>query len=218
MLVAALRAGLHVPPYQEVSQQQQQQKQPFDITERPPPVHAPKITPQDRQVLWTAQTARQVVVREQVLGSLWTHLRLPLPLPGKRKDGGREEAEGATGSEKRAILDDLSVVWGPWWGREYTELVASAGTAAGFPSAPPADGDVVWVQKTPVPQTEEEKKTRAALRWETESVTLPYWVDMNGEAVIVPMGEESWLRIGRIKVEGSTFKPAGTVLGGKGSK
>ncbi|KAK4033974.1 Methionyl-tRNA formyltransferase [Parachaetomium inaequale] len=204
MLVEALRAGLHVPPY-EKEEEACQQRAPVATTTETPPLHAPKITTQDRQVLWTAQTARQVVVRQRVLGPLWTHLRLP------GKDGVKE----AEGSEKRAILDEISVVGGPP-GREHASAGTSDRTTGTGTSS--ADGDVVWVQKTPVPQTKEEKKARAALRWETESVTSPYWVNVDGEAVIVPMGEESWLRIGRIKVEGSTFKPARTVLGGKGSK
>ncbi|KAK4104559.1 Formyltransferase [Parathielavia hyrcaniae] len=40
---------------------------------------------------------------------------------------------------------------------------------------------------------------------------MGYWADGEG-GVLVPMRDVTWLRIGRIKLEGSVFKPAETVL------
>ena len=80
---------------------------------------------------------------------------------------------------------------------------------------------MVWVEKRAVlPLTKEARKKagEGGVEWETERVTMRYWVDWNGEAVLVRMGGGSWLRIGMIKVEGSTFKPARAVLEGWGSK
>ncbi|KAL2178091.1 uncharacterized protein P884DRAFT_284665 [Thermothelomyces heterothallicus CBS 202.75] len=197
----------------------------------PPPTHAPKITPQDRQVLWTSQAAREVAVRHRVLGSLWTHVRIGSRgkgagrRKGKGRDDGAGEEEGGGGaggkgsaSEKRAILEDLSVVPGPP-GR----AAARAGAAVDVDAAPaPArensdgDGTVVWVEKTPLSRTkEEQRKNGGTVGTESKCVTLPYWVDADGEGVVVRMSNGSWLRIGRIKVEGSTSKPARLVLGAR---
>ncbi|KAL2171936.1 hypothetical protein VTG60DRAFT_995 [Thermothelomyces hinnuleus] len=271
LLVQALRAGLHVPPYrpyepllleqqqlqqqkQKQLQQQQEKKKEEEEKERqedngqertttphafppppPPPMHAPKITPQDRQVLWTSQAAREVAVRHRVLGSLWTHVRIGSRGKGAgrkkgkgRDDGAGEEEEGGGGegggggkgsaSEKRVILEDLSVVPGPP-GR----AAARAGAAVDVDAAPASarensdgDGTVVWVEKTLLSRTkEEQRKNGGTVGTESKCVTLPYWVDADGEGVLVRMANGSWLRIGRIKVEGSTSKPARLVLGAR---
>ncbi|KAH6840714.1 methionyl-tRNA formyltransferase-like protein [Chaetomium sp. MPI-CAGE-AT-0009] len=221
MLVRALRAGLHVPPHEPYQQQPptapaptttanptQHQPQP-QFHPQPKLQHAPKITPQDRQILWTVHGADEVVRRAQVLGSLWTHL-------------GRSDGGSGGGGEKRAILEGVSVVGGPPPGTSVSGSASvsggSGGSGAGSGSINwDGDGVVVWVQKTPLPRTKEARKAGEALKWETESITSKYWVDGDREAVIVRMGG-SWLRIGMIKVEGSTFKPARVVLEGWSSK
>ncbi|KAL2157679.1 hypothetical protein VTH06DRAFT_5162 [Thermothelomyces fergusii] len=208
LLVRALRAGLHVPPHAPFA--------PSERQETPPPAHAPKITPRDRQVLWTSQAAREVALRHRVLGPLWTHVRIG-DGKGKGKAGEDEDERGGKGSagEKRAILEDLSAVPGPP-GRTAARAGAGAEADADVDvDAVPdgGDGTVVWVEKAPRPRTAEEGQAKdggTVMGTESKRVALPYWVDADGEGgVVVRMADGSWLRIGRIKIEGSTSKPAG---------
>lgn len=158
-----------------------------------------------------------------MLGSLWTHL-------------GRSSTTDGGGGEKRAILADLSVVEGPppdWrvspgGVKSESKSTSTSGDGNGKGEGKggvgskrgvnwDGDGVVVWVQKRALPLTREARKAGEGLVWEAESVTSKYWVDRDREAVIVRMGG-SWLRIGMIKLEGSTFKPARVVLDGWGAR
>jgi methionyl-tRNA formyltransferase len=81
------------------------------------------------------------------------------------------------------------------------------------------DGTVTWVQKTAaLPLSKEARNAGEVVEWERERVTTRYWVDWDGEGILIKMVVGSWLRIGKIKVEGSTFKPARAVVEGWGSK
>ncbi|KAK4251695.1 formyl transferase [Corynascus novoguineensis] len=254
LLLQALRAGLHVPPYEPYQQPptspiHHRHDTTTSITTETPytppaPTHAPKITPQDRQILWASQTAREVAVRHRVLGPLWTHVRQAggnhegikssnSSSSSRRRSGKEvEEEEKPSSSEKRAILEDVSVAGPPVQtaaasadvsGSVGASVGGDAGCAAREAEAGGAaaweesdgDGTVTWIQKTPLPQTTEGKKSGVAPRMDSKSVTLRYWMDMDGKGVIVRMAQGSWLRVGKIKVEGSTFKPARHVLGGK---
>ncbi|KAH6641712.1 hypothetical protein F5144DRAFT_619131 [Chaetomium tenue] len=225
--------GLHVPPHEPcpTTTPPPAATTTTTTTTAPPPnptpqspqqpklLHAPKITSQDKQLLWTAHGAGEVVRRAAVLGSLWTHL-------------GRSSTGGGGGGEKRAILADLSVVEGPppdWrvppgGFKSKSTSASSSGKGKGKGGVGSkrgvnwdGDGVVVWVQKTALPLTREARKAGEGLTWEAESVTSKYWVDRDRESVVVRMGG-SWLRIGMIKVEGSTFKPARVVLDGWGAR
>ncbi|KAK4158509.1 Methionyl-tRNA formyltransferase [Chaetomidium leptoderma] len=197
MLVETLRRGLHIPPHRSCDEKK--------ASESPPPIrslrlrHAPKIRPEDRQILWTASSssssscsssgaAARVALQARVLGPLWTHLRL------RRGEGGKK---------KRVILEDLSVV------EEEEEFQPSSwgGAAANTGQRPPLSKEV----------GEKDGNTSG---WETgEDVVLRYRVDeADSEAVLVQMADGSRLRVGRIKVEGSTFKPARRVLESLGSR
>lgn len=179
--------------------------------------HAPKITPADRQLLWTSASARHTALRERVLGPLWTHLRLrgsssssspspPTP-PSPGKCNSKEKDK-----EKRVILEELEAVPDP----------ESPGTI----SRHRGEGEmeegsyhrVLWVQKAGGGNgngkrrsgkgesiMEEEEK-------EEEFMGLYYAEPVEGGRVVVQMRDGSWLRVGRIKVEGSTSKPARSVL------
>ncbi|KAK4237428.1 Methionyl-tRNA formyltransferase [Achaetomium macrosporum] len=76
--------------------------------------------------------------------------------------------------------------------------------------------DVTFLQKPDGARKAEEDHGRGR----TEVVTLKYGVDgsADGEAILVRMVDGSWLRVGRIKVEGSTSKPARSVLENMRSK
>ncbi|KAL2196132.1 formyl transferase [Corynascus similis CBS 632.67] len=253
LLLQALRAGLHVPPYEPYQQPpispiHHRHDTITSITTETPytgpsPTHAPRITPQDRQILWASQTAREVAVRHRVLGPLWTHvqwggnherIKSRSSSSSSRRRSGKEveEEEKVISSEKRAILEDVSVAAGPPVQTAaasadvsgsvgvsvgghigHTARETEAGVAATWEESD-GDGTVTWIQKTPLPQTTEERKSGVAPRMDSKSVKLRYWMDMDGKGVIVRMAQGSWLRVGKIKVEGSTFKPAGLVLGG----
>jgi methionyl-tRNA formyltransferase len=94
MLVETLQKGLHVPPHQPQAQNE-------DDAKEQQLRHAPKITAVDKQVDWTAPNgARQVVLQERVLGSVWTHVWPP-------SDGdASKERRGTT----RVLLEGLEEV------------------------------------------------------------------------------------------------------------
>ncbi|KAL2129810.1 hypothetical protein VTI74DRAFT_7280 [Chaetomium olivicolor] len=173
MLVETLRKGLHVPPYPAavtaavaVAVPDRDQQGPAAAAAAQTGLrHAPKITPHDRQVLWTEFSASDAARRARVLGPLWTHVR---------ED--REERE------KRVILEEVSV----------SDSVRGQGKG----------GEITWVQKP------KEKAGKAA------TVKLRFCVDVDAgkDGVVVCMSDGSWLRVGKIKVEGSTSKPARSVL------
>lgn len=182
-------------------------------------------------------------MRHRVLGPLWTHvqwggnherIKSRSSSSSSRRRSGKEveEEEKVISSEKRAILEDVSVAAGPPVQTAaasadvsgsvgvsvgghigHTARETEAGVAATWEESD-GDGTVTWIQKTPLPQTTEERKSGVAPRMDSKSVKLRYWMDMDGKGVIVRMAQGSWLRVGKIKVEGSTFKPAGLVLGG----
>ena len=155
---------------------------------------------------------------------------------------GNNSSGGSGSSEKRAILADLSLATGPppppppkseLRSKQDRAVSVSAAAARDGRAWTPGqvmdqeggDGTVRWVQKRaalplpfPFPLVGEARKAGEAVEWETESVTTRYWVDSDGEAVLVKMVVGSWLRIGKIKVEGSTFKPARAVLEGWGTR
>ncbi|KAL2019710.1 hypothetical protein VTK56DRAFT_9247 [Thermocarpiscus australiensis] len=206
MLVEALRAGLHVPPYPSQKTQAQAHQTASDETEKNrgreslPLRHAPKITPHDRQVLWTRAGAREVALRARVLGRLWTHMAIAAD-PGKKpaSAGGGPEKTGRTHTHKRVILEDVSE--------------AAAAATAGFTGVQVQgeeegrqERSVQWVQKAGL------KDNEGGLASREELVTVECRVDGDGEAVLMRMADGSWLRIGRIRVEGLTSKPARAVL------
>ncbi|KAK4147992.1 formyl transferase [Dichotomopilus funicola] len=219
MLVQTLREGLHVPPHQSC---QAANDGGYAVASHQPPLqHAPKITPQDRQILWTADnlTSEDIIRRARVLGPLWTHLIV--------NEKGEERV-------KRVILEDLTAVtgtprppklkpnpnpgsWknGTWVPAVDTRKGVGEMTSVGKGSA--EDGELTWVQKTPILQTNGGGKGEANLEWETENVRMGYWVGKKrgDEGVTVRVSRQSWLRIGKIKVEGSTAKPAKVVLEAK---
>jgi methionyl-tRNA formyltransferase len=95
---------------------------------------------------------------------------------------------------KRVILEDLSVV----------ETQGAAGEMLTNGRLP--RGTVTWVQKSG-----KEDGQRG-----DQEITAEYQLD--GTGVVVHLSDGSLLRIGKIKVEGSTSKPARHVLESIGSK
>lgn len=66
MLIRGLRAGVHVPPQEDIGWKA------AELQGRQL-VHAPKVTKADGQVDWLVWTSEQFVRRIRVLGSVWTH-------------------------------------------------------------------------------------------------------------------------------------------------
>jgi hypothetical protein len=185
MLVDVLRQGKHVPPHEDVVEN--------DVKGKEGLRHAPKVEKKDGEVRLVGTpsgrtAARDAVLRERVLGAVWTHVRVP----GKKV--------GDEGVVKRVILGELSEMEG--WNAP-SELTKGAVTfLQQYP--PPSAGSSPEAQKqqfTPVPLT--------------TYFLLPSDAAPKGPgagAVAVHMPDGSWLCIGRIKVEGSTAKPAAKVM------
>ncbi|KAK3359032.1 methionyl-tRNA formyltransferase-like protein [Lasiosphaeria hispida] len=68
MLVAGLRAGVHVPPHADVGWAQ------ADPPAKDTLVHAPKLTSEDRQIVWSSMSAADAALRERATGALWTNV------------------------------------------------------------------------------------------------------------------------------------------------
>lgn len=64
MLVRGISDALFVPPLHNISTNP-------TAAEAPTLSHAPKITPQDRQIDWSTWTADEIVLKDRVLGRLW---------------------------------------------------------------------------------------------------------------------------------------------------
>lgn len=248
MLVEALRMGLHVPPYQPygadntstytsppASSASRTRNAPgtspstssaageeAEVVEGERIRHAPKITPADRQLLWTSASARHTALRERVLGPLWTHLRLrgssssssssssspspPTPPPPPGKCNSKEKDK-----EKRVILEELEAV----------PVAESPETTSRHPGeGQMKEGSyhhVLWVQKAGGDNGNGKRRSRKGEsimeeEKEEEFMGLYYAEPGEGGRVVVQMRDGSWLRVGRIKVEGSTSKPAKGVL------
>lgn len=61
MLVRGVEQSLFLPPFNDASQ--------APTTHQP--VHAPKITPSDREILWSTWPSSEILLRDRVLGRLW---------------------------------------------------------------------------------------------------------------------------------------------------
>ncbi|KAK0720695.1 formyl transferase, partial [Lasiosphaeris hirsuta] len=68
MLVAGLRAGVHVPPHVDVGWAQSSPPNKATL------VHAPKLTPEERQIVWSTMDATEVALRSRATGVLWTYV------------------------------------------------------------------------------------------------------------------------------------------------
>jgi methionyl-tRNA formyltransferase len=120
---------------------------------------------------------------------------------------------GGGPEEKRVILEEMAVAEQP--SRHVDEELSGEVCRDG-------DGrSVVWIEQTDGELREENEKeegqgegvgvedgdkTATRLRYFTQDT------DKDAGAVVVKMPDRSWLRIGRIKVEGMTSKPARRVL------
>jgi methionyl-tRNA formyltransferase len=60
MLVRGIEENLFLPPHQDASH-----------TPAHEPLHAPKITPSDREILWSSWSSSEILLRDRVLGRLW---------------------------------------------------------------------------------------------------------------------------------------------------
>ncbi|KAL2261402.1 hypothetical protein VTK26DRAFT_4220 [Humicola hyalothermophila] len=182
--------------------------------EREPRRHAPKITPADRQVRWTGtgtgtgtagsgpvrgSIASDAALRARVLGPLWTHLRV-----ARRRGGHRDGGNDMAPAQKRVILEEISVAEPP---SPSTGVHSSdAGDEGGS-----SGGVVEWVEM---------RDGKGGEKTEEDVVALKYFFpeEDDGGAVVMGLPDGSWMRIGKIKVEGTTSKPARRVLEGIGMK
>jgi methionyl-tRNA formyltransferase len=61
MLVRSIEQNLFVPPLQALP----------PPTFKHEPLHAPKISPSDREILWPSMSSSEILLRDRVLGRLW---------------------------------------------------------------------------------------------------------------------------------------------------
>lgn len=223
MLVETLRKGLHLLPPPEIDESIAEPdrtilKVPADLDLLPLGArhvptkirYAPKIQPSDRQVPWAGNTqatlsthdgshsiARDIALRARVLGPLRTHLRIG--------GGGRlveEVVDGHVkeipGFFKRAILEDVSVADPP------PVRVKSEADERAIWRRRDLDGDAGrWVEAW---RTDVMPKSAGAVQ------LIWYPERGGGGGVLMRMGDWTWIRVGRIKMEGSTSKPARQAL------
>jgi methionyl-tRNA formyltransferase len=146
---------------------------------------APKITTADREIRWDVSSAGDVARQARVLGPLWTRL---LSAPSSSS---ASSASGGVSNSKRVIVDEVSAVEAEEVG-ERTVSLPGGGKGA----------EVRWVIKG------KEGDERPVL----DEVPAEIRADKEGEGVLVKMRDGTWLRIGKIKLEGWKLKPAWRVM------
>ncbi|KAL2118540.1 hypothetical protein VTJ04DRAFT_8200 [Mycothermus thermophilus] len=224
LLLQTLHRGLHVPPHKSClvttaadgsSQEAEQARQKGDFSAY---VHAPKISSFDKQLPLLPRTllnengapttaeglslARAAQVRYRVLGPLWSHFR---------KDGKPNWRTGkVTTTTKRLILEELEAL---------------------DPSAYPSNMDALmqekyvrWVLKFAGPakpkeeKKEEEHQDKDDQTDQADQAVEREWMGRyipapgSKEVVLLELKDGSWLRVGKITIEGMTSKPARKVL------
>ncbi|KAL1840965.1 hypothetical protein VTJ49DRAFT_7571 [Mycothermus thermophilus] len=225
MLVETLKSGLHVPPWRScLPEVDEQNRERLDFSSY---AHAPKITTADKQLPLaryrallplaaratdpddpsfapafphgdrTVPTLAMAAERRfKVLGPLWSHVRVPRRPGGSKagkKGAGKKVEEAASDDEgssavletKRVILEDLR--------KEYVC----------YPPDVPYEGWVRWIIKR-----ESESEEGGVV----EDEFVGRYIPCPDKEALVELADYSWLRVGRIKVEGSTSKPALSVL------
>lgn len=208
LLTEVLRRGLYLP---------ERASKTAEVTYTPPfpPQAAPKLNKADRQVLWRTDvenatqttTSADIDRQARALGALWTHLEVP---PSSKA------TKLAAGQSKRAILDDVDLVACPNAAKDTLRAVLEAGHQLRL-----GDGSTTWPSDV---RTLTFVQDTAAAPQQQQRVTLPFVVD--GESIVVPVGVhpdrledgQSCLRIGSIKVEGYSTKPAARAIGAFANK
>lgn len=183
MLVEALRRGLHVGPVANPPS--------HHLPPHPPPAHPPSSVVVALRHAPKITSADRQVRWADAAGAEDVALRARvlgplwahLVMPRRRSRAGGGDGEVV---EKRVILEDLSVVY----------------EMGGDGQVGNEGGVVTWV-------LHESTKGKDA-EGQRKEIKAEYRVD--GHGVVVRMHDGSWLRIGKIKVEGSTSKPARQVL------
>ena len=186
MLVDVLRQGKQVPPHVGVVEN--------DVKGREGLRHAPKVEKKDGEVrligtLPGRTAARDAVLRERVLGAVWTHFRVR----------GKKESDDEV--VKRVILEELSEMM-----EQMPTGSLKTGTVTFLQQCPPSSS----AGSSPEAQRQQFMPVPLTAYFPLPSDAAPK--DPDAGAVAVHMPDGSWLRIGRIKVEGSTAKPAARVV------
>lgn len=193
MLVDGLRRGLHVPPLKDVGWKPTEEEQEMLC-------HAPKLAKRDSQINWSTWSADDIVLRQRVLGSLWSmaladrerkkSMRLILenvesvkrPADVERWIQTYFERQKSGSQHKRGELD----------GREAIEENQKLGIKV---------VDWLWHPKhTSAEDTMNAKDTR-----------LAYFEEKDG-SILIPVPKGGCVRVPTIKVEGSSSKPAARAI------
>lgn len=179
MLIAGLRAGVHVPPRQDVGW--------VPTTEELQRItHAPKITKRESEVQWGDWTPETMVRRERVLdNALWSRA---VARDGKTKRVMFRGVEEVPASRRPAVVERY--------------LAGGAGERKAMKD----EGlvrFVAWRRSDPevVDGVDENNKPRFTV--------VPYFLDDAVEhAVVLPFDGGGCVRIKEVKLEGGTFSSA----------
>ncbi|OLN85591.1 Methionyl-tRNA formyltransferase, mitochondrial [Colletotrichum chlorophyti] len=194
MLVDGLRRGLHVPPVEDVGW-----KPTEDEMSRLR--DAPKLTNHDRQVHFVLPSADWAVARQRVLGPLWCYMVRA-----------RDE------KPVRLILHDVQSVGRPvsmtpfmTWALHRHRWDVPEGSHAQSAEAPsdesPKEDQVVKSFEWALKLHPSDSIKNLCVRGRT-----PYWEDEDGSSILIPMNDQSCLKVPSITVEGSTARPAAKVM------
>ncbi|KAI8150647.1 Methionyl-tRNA formyltransferase [Colletotrichum sp. SAR 10_70] len=193
MLVDGLRRGLHVPPLKDVGWKPTEEEQEMLC-------HAPKLAKRDSQIDWSTWSADDIVLRQRVLGSLWSmafadrerkkSMRLILenvesvkrPADVERWIQTCFERQKSGSQHKRGELDEKEAI------EENQKLGIKV---------------VDWLWHP--------KHTSAEEIMNAKDTRLAYLEEKDG-SILIPVPKGGCLRVPTIKVEGSSSKPAAKAI------
>ncbi|KAI0893507.1 Formyltransferase [Annulohypoxylon nitens] len=184
LLIRGLRDGVHIPPLKEVKQVKGADTEQAVIT----PLHAPKITKADCQIL--PHHIPQLLLRYRVLGPLWMWTRDP-----------------ATNTRTRLILSDISLAdpaLKPPVPPKNSKTPAPAPTPEMYRRSLALEYDVSKPSDENTVSGEGEGEPRTRTEW--LDVDIPMKLRDDEAVYIRPY------RIGLVKAEGAAAKPAPRVL------
>uniref|UniRef100_L2G4S7 Methionyl-trna formyltransferase n=1 Tax=Colletotrichum fructicola (strain Nara gc5) TaxID=1213859 RepID=L2G4S7_COLFN len=193
MLVDGLRRGLHLPPLKDVGWKPTEEEQEMLC-------HAPKLAKRDSQINWSTWSADDIVLRQRVLGSLWS---MALADRERRKS-------------MRLILENVESVKRPAdverWIQTYFERQKSGSQhKRGELDEKQAVEENQKLGIKVIDWLWHPKHTSAEDIMNAQDTRLAYFEEKDG-SILIPIPKGGCLKVPTIKVEGSSSKSAAKAI------
>ncbi|KAJ0336973.1 hypothetical protein COL26b_009938 [Colletotrichum chrysophilum] len=193
MLVDGLRRGLHIPPLKDVGWKPTEGEQEMLC-------HAPKLAKRDSQIDWSTWSADDIVLRQRVLGSLWS-----MALADRERK-----------KSMRLILENVESVKRPAdverWIQTYFERQKSGSQhKRGELDEKQAVEENQKLGIKVIDWLWHPKHTSAEDIMNAQDTRLAYFEEKDG-SILIPVPKGGCLKVPTIKVEGSSSKSAAKAI------